>query len=370
MDIFKFRNPTAPTLMEQGEIIDNVKSKMWVERYVDAGEFEIIASISTGIREKLPIGTFISHVDSREIMIVENHEIREEKGKEIDIKITGRGFETLFENRILGSNNNVWPQLINGVGHKQLTGYPADQIVLLIKNHIDPFYLFDDNDAIPYTTVITDVPQTGPLSDEITFERQSLYEAVINLLKSRNMGIQIIRPGTWNASSPNIQILIHEGNDLTESVLFSEATGEIESSDYLWTNKNLKNAALITGQWIGARVLPVETEIERRWMYIDAKDIDSNYDTWPSLPADQAAIMLALERRGREILAAQKEIALIKTEVSKDITSRGYRYDYTMGDIITVSGSYGEIKPMRVNEYVEIEDENGEKSYPTLTELL
>jgi len=73
MDVFTFLNPTSPTKMEQGVFVNGLLSKMWVERYRQAGEFRFTAKASSGVREQLPLGAFISHTDTHEIMVVDNH---------------------------------------------------------------------------------------------------------------------------------------------------------------------------------------------------------------------------------------------------------------------------------------------------------
>ncbi len=111
MDVFKFKNPTHPTLFDQGELINGLKTKMWIERYRDSSSFDFVADAEAMVHKLLPIGTLISHTESTEVMVVENHEIREQSGKETEIKITGRSFESFLENRIVGSNKNWQPEV-------------------------------------------------------------------------------------------------------------------------------------------------------------------------------------------------------------------------------------------------------------------
>jgi hypothetical protein len=59
-------------------------------------------------------------------------------------------------------------------------------------------------------------------------------------------------------------------------------------------------------------------------------------------------------------------VAIIKAEPTKESTLHKYREHYEVGDVVTVSGAYSEVTTMRISEYVEIEDENGESGYPTL----
>ena len=369
MDIFKFRNPTAPTKMEQGEVVDGFKSKMWIERYREAGEFELIASIDTGIREKLPLGTFISHSDTDEIMIVENHEISDERGEVTDVKITGRGFESYLEQRIVGSNRN-FP---NNLGYSDYTlpeHYSWVQAVNLVKDHILTSQLVDDYDAIPFVQVLHTMTGTSDLAERSIKRGEDLYSALLGVLEIDQLGIRVVRPGPWSPLTPgsaDTAFVIHKGVDRSAEIVYSYDTGEIESADYLWSLKRLKNSALVSGKWVEVRVDNLtDVEYKRRMMYVDASDIDEAFDA-PPTGTDLNTITVKMEQRGFAALAAQRELALVKAEVSRENVRAVYRQDFNVGDLITVSGDYNETRAMRVSEYVEIEESGGQSSYPTLT---
>lgn len=340
---------------------------MWIERYSKAGEFTIVANADIGMRDKLPIGSLISHADTTEIMIVENHEIRDDRTKETEVVITGRGFEVFFEHRIVGSNK-AFPTS-NGVFDFAIAAnYSWNQLVTLISEFILATNLLDDDNAVPYAEVLAQVSGTG---DNVarSVKRGELYSRVLELLDIDDLGIKVVRPGPWSpltAGSPNMAIVIHDGVDRTDTIMFSYDTGEIESADYLWSNKKLKNCAVVSGKWVETFVDTTAANYDRRMMLVDASDIDNSYSVAPVNP-DLATIISAMQQRGIQALAAQKDIALTKAEVSKDTTQAAYRTDFNVGDLITVVGDYNETSSMRISEYVEIEDGNGKSGYPTLT---
>lgn len=365
MDLFKFTNPNAPTKMEQGQIINGLTSKMWVERYLKNGEFKLVAPADTGIKEFLPIGTFISHKDTTEIMIVENHEIVDDRGAESALTITGRGLETYFENRVVNSNR-AFPVAAGLVEYSLVADYTWNQIVTLLSDHLIPSNLLDDNNAFPYLSIQTTVPGVSA-SVARTVSRGDLYSALLNLLAIDKLGIKIIRPGSWSplGASPDTDVVIHRGVDRTATVIFSHDSGEVITSDYLWTNRNLKNAALVTGKWVEVEVVPAATGYDRRWMYINASDIDQGQTVAPVDP-DLTAIRNAMIQRGNDALVAQNMLQLTKAQLTKEATKAVYRVDYDVGDLITILGDYNTTTTRRVTEYVEIEDASGESSYPTL----
>lgn len=352
--------------MEEGQLINNLKSKLWIERYLTAGEFKLTSDVSAGLRTILPIGSIISHTDTPEIMIVENHEISKGKGKESELVISGSSFETYLAQRAIGSNK-TFPVSGTPVDYSVAAGYTWNQAVTLINNHILLANLINANDEIPYTQAISIVPGTGA-SEARTFKRGELYSAILELLKIDNLGIRSIRPGGWNplgAGSANNALVIHKGIDRTASVIFSYDTGELISANYLWSNKRFKNQALVTGTWVETITTTAASKYDKRVMYVDASDIDKQYATAPS-GATLTSVVNSMQQRGLEALASQLNTVLTNAEISKEATKAKYRTDFDVGDIITVSGEYNQSAYMRVSEYVEVEDEKGRSAYPTL----
>lgn len=371
MDIFKFAATATPTKLEGGEIINGFKSKMWIERYSKAGEFEFVADASSGIREKLPVGSLISHVDSNEVMIVENHEISDDRESESQLITTGRGFETYVENRIVGSNV-AFPSSARPTDHILANDYSWNQVATLLNTYITAASLVDDDNVLPYVSTLVNVVGASGTSEERTSKIGDLYSGLLDLLKIDDIGVKIIRPGpwspTWNTTQDeDIVFMIHNGVDRSNEIIFSYDTGEIESADYLWSIKALKNAALITGKWVQAFVTTGPTGYNRRVMYVDGSEFDEQYESTPTAQID--TIRAQMEQKGLSALAAQKEVALAKAEVSQDANNSRYRKDFELGDIITVSGGYSTSNKQRISEYVEIEDQNGFRGYPTLTTI-
>lgn len=368
MDLFRFTNPLAPTRMQGGVLVEDVESKMWVERFSEAGEFEVVGELGSGIKEKLPIGSFVSHTATDEIMMVEDHDLTDDGEEEPLVKVTGQGFETFLDQRITGVEREF--PTSGAIPDYNIPINPTwTQIVHLIRNHIYASEVTDAANALPYFDVLTTATGDGELESR-TMPRVSLYKNVQELLAVDGLGIKVIRPGRSDlASNPdNSVILIHKGVNRADGVMFSYDSGDVESADYLWSNKTVKNAAYIHGKWVDTVVFlgPATSGISRRWMEIDMSDIDQNWNEAPTGTA-RGMIEAAMKIRGKQILAAQKEVALAKAEISQEAQSSVYRVDYNVGDLVTVTGNYSEDTTMRVTEHVEIEDEEGTRSYPTLS---
>jgi hypothetical protein len=370
LDIFRFTNPNSPTEIEQGELINGLKSKMWVERYSAAGEFKFtIAAGGSNIRSRLPIGSLVSHVDSTEIMMVENHEIVNNRGKEPEIVISGRGFLSFLDNRVVGSNV-VLPRTKDDVDYILEPNYTWLQAAELIKRHIHTDMLVRTGDAIPNVVVVPFAPPnySGEVEERV-IKRGGLYSKVLEILEVDGLGIKMMRPGPTSPLGSNtteIALVIYKGVDRSDEVIFSYDGGEVESADYLWTYKRLKNAALVTGKFVEVVISPIASNLNRRMMFVDASDIDDHLIVPPS-GEQYDRIVSRMTRRGRQALAAQKTVALAKVDTTEMMHLIPYREKFNLGDIIMVDGDYNQAEPMRVTEFVEIEDETGMRGYPTLS---
>lgn len=386
MDIFRFTCPNNPTRLEEGVIINGLKSKMWVERYADAGEFKFTADAKSDMKTKLPIGSFISHIDTSEVMVVENHEVSDSGDGNAKIVISGRGFETILENRIAGRNGGSAPSYQSDYNILN-PDYIWNQIIDIIKQNITyaaTYYLYgsggaytytyspDPNDEIPYIDARNAVVVTGEIIPR-PFKIMPLYSLISGLLKLENLGLKVVRPNGpatpvfFPTFTPgHTTLYVHKGVDRSSQIVYSYDSGEIETAEYLWTNKANKNAAMVVGQFLLVFVIPPETGIDRRMMIVDATDIDGKYDRATLSGATLALVEDQMSKRGIAALQSQNDVSITKVEVSKQATKAKFRRDFDVGDLISVRGDYNAISTMRVIEYVEIEDETGNTGYPTL----
>jgi len=365
MDIFVYKNPNEPTLMEQGEILNNIDSKMWIERYRDAGEFTLIAPISSQIRVKCPIGSFISHTNTREIMVVENHEINDDSTSEAIVTVTGRSLETVLENRIAGSNK-TFPVSGQVVDLTLAANYTQQQAVTLINTYVGTAALIDDDDAIPHIIALTDMPNQGS-NEARTFKRDTVYKLLKDLLVIDNLGIKVMRYGVGSTYDRTwTQLVIHQGKSIDSSkAVFSIAEGGIETADYLYSNKNVKNAALVTSKWFELTVKNwngTYNGYARRMLYIDASDLDQQYTTQPT-GSLATSIQQMLTIRGQSAIQAHNAKTVLNPKALDKAHIPVFRRDYDVGDVLFVGPNM-----MRVSEYVEIEDDKGDAGYPTFTD--
>lgn len=385
MDLIKFDYVGGvPDLTKGISVADQTKSKLWVERYREAGEFEIVAEPQSGLRTTMPIGACISHIDTDEVMIVENHIISENaSGEEIELTVSGRSLETVLEERVVGQNQ-AWTQS-GGTYYYPTTvgtelarqwlaaGYTYNQAVSLINGHVLTGTVINANDAVPILRAYTALADVVT-SEERDFDRDQVYSQLIDLLAVDDLGIKVIRPGVRNPlTNPDnltkAALVIHKGVDRSSTVTFSHDNGDIEDAEYLWSNKANRTSLLVKSKWLEILIHGSETGYARRVEVLDVSFLDDHLSTIPAAGATRNGIYSRMYTLGKAALARMNDVAITKVEISDQRDSWTYRKDFNIGDIIAVQGNYNATANMRVTEYVEMEDESGAKSYPTLSFL-
>jgi Siphovirus ReqiPepy6 Gp37-like protein len=376
LEIFKFKPVGGgPVTLEQGEIVNYIDDLMWVERYRNFGEFKIKSPLSSGLREQLPIGTLISHTDSADVMMVENIKIVDKVGVDTQIEITGRSFIAYLEQRIIGwglywqFKDTTLTQMVPFI---LPSGFSWSQASDLIKEGINtvrtPTSADDRLINVSEASRILRSPAYYFNYGARNMKRGDLYKGLISILENDDLGVRVVRPGFSIDGLPGIanitRFVVHDGADKTGSVIFSWDLGDLDGADYLFSNKRSKSDALVLGRYLDQVVSTANSGLNKRELLVDGDDIDGIYTTYPT-GAAKTNSLAAMTLRGNEELAANNSVEITSVNISK-INRYQYREDYDIGDFVLVDANYGATRIVRVIEYVEIEDRNGQYGYPTL----
>jgi len=358
MDLIKLSSTTAqPTQLSVGEAINGHKSALWVERYRDPGEFKIEAPLSSGLVSFLPIDTFITHLNTSVVMVVENHFIKQPKDEDPTVEITGRCLTSYFENRTVGDYQAFATSEIQDI--VLASDQTWDQVVTLIDDHV--ITPTDTNDDL-VGTAVNHTCTGAATSEERTLRPSELHGAILDILKVDDLGIKTVRP---TAADPLTYFTVYRGDNVSTKVRFSWMRGDLENVEYFFSNKKLKTQARVMGRWIQVVVNPTGADnYDRRTMIIDASFWDERLTAYPS-GGVLTLYMAAMTIMGRQALAAQKKVSITQADVSDSATMR-FRRDYDIGDLVTVDGDFGASTVMRVVEFAEVDDESGTSGHPTL----
>jgi Siphovirus ReqiPepy6 Gp37-like protein len=360
MDLIKLSSNSAfLTELTEGEAVNGYESLLWVERYQKPGEFKIKAKLSSGLRDMLPIGTFLTHVKTREVMWVENHFVRELKDKDPMVEITGRSFVSYLEQRIIGQD---WSEGNNDFPPYVVAAAPSwEQIVTTIFDQFISGGPFDDDNTIPGFVATESCVGTGTVVDRL-FKYGTVWDKIEEVLHVDDVGIRILRSVT---SDPDFEFNVYQGADRTSTARFSSATGDMDNIEYLFSRKKEKTKARVMGRWVQVNVSPgSEVNLDRRYMLVDASDIDQQFSAMPT-GGDLTNVINAMTVRGQEALTQFKNITISRADISPNSRLR-YRVDYELGDLVVVDANFNESQIMRVIEFAEVEDQDGTSGHPTL----
>lgn len=380
MEIFTL----SRTNWREGKIVNGIKSAVWVERYRDPGEFTIVAIPSVELLTQLSIGTFLSHTDTKDFMIVETHELTEDAEDGPELIISGRSATTIYEQRILTpgetgfyiANPDTGPYPRPDDWIQRDFPYQIKLSATSRRTRAQEILEYNSLSTTPWIDAqtgtvgfnITTQASVPAFAGEMVIRRGNKLDAAIDMLTVTDSGMRAERPVPLVGSSgtTNAQLYIHNGIDKSTLIQFSVESGELSDARYLWSNKSYKNAAVVVGQYHAVSIIPGTTGFDTRIMVVDANDINDRYIDYKDPLSKLTGIQQALTRRGLEALAAQSLTYIVEANATKS-TRYVYRKDYNIGDQIKVVGRYGLSANMRVTEYTEVDDENGESSYPTLS---
>ena len=196
----------------------------------------------------------------------------------------------------------------------------------------------------------------------------NVYDVVKNLLDATKSGMKIERP---NQTHTTLDFVIHQGVDLSSSVQFNWAAGDLENIRYLWSNKDYKNAAYVTSDSFGLRVVPAfSTGWNVAFVGVDIGDVSQYYSDPEALTTTEYNNLVNIYNSAALTeLGKHKKVGLfMDATVSKETTFQ-YGKHYNIGDIVYVTGNYGAEAKMKVTEFARTMDSSGETGIPTLSPL-
>lgn len=334
-------------------VLDVYNSFIWTDRYSKYGDFELHASMSEDLLQYLKQDYYITNANSEHVMIIEKLLINSDTENGNTITVSGRSLESLLERRIVWKRTTLSGNLQNSI-KKLLTENvisPKDS-----NRKIEDFIFEESTDS-----AITELTIKGQYTGD------NLYEAITSICQENNIGFKV----TMNNLNQFVFKLYSGvdrsyGQSVNPYVVFSPNFENIIESNYIESKMALKNVALIGGEGEGTarKYTSVGTAsgLDRRELFIDARDVRSEDDNGNSIP--EAVYLEQLRQRGREKLAENVDVVAFEGEADVS-TMFTYGVDFLMGDIVQIANEYGHETKSRIVELISSESEEGVSTYPT-----
>lgn len=255
-------------------LIEGYNSLIWTERFDEFGEFELKSFDVDRVLAQLPEDTLLSHLETREVMIVETHSIAmvgEGTDAVPEITVKGRSALMILIHRFIESTYQtkrkmrkkytatdaltvlLWHAIDNNTG-KDVTRGDSDP-----DTSVGNDYSWSTQDDIPNVGVTETVTSEGS-TRWFLLEEGSLWPQFQKIMQSAGIGIRLIRPvspnprtivsvdstlatrgniiTTASADFAGLVFEIYDGVDRSATVKFSQLQGHLEKPTYLMSKQN------------------------------------------------------------------------------------------------------------------------------------
>lgn len=352
------------SLLRRETVVDRYKSLIWTERFQEAGDFQLVVQSTLENRTRYKAGMWLALSESYRVMKIETIQDKTDEDGAALLEISGPSIEIITDDRVafnVKDDLTTNPKWI-------ITDTPGD-VARKVFHDICVTGILDTHDIIPFITDLVllpadNIPEPG---DDVTVEIEpdSVYNVVKGICEPYDLGFRLLR----NFDNTQLTYQIYSGVDRTSqqdiypAVIFSPDLENLKNTTELKSVAGVKNMAYVYSNLgfemvVGTDVDPNLVGFERQVMVVKTDDFDEG------TPA--GTVTAQMQQKGREALAAVRSFQGFDGEVSQS-TQYKYGTDYNLGDLVELHGHDGIASNMRVTEQIFVNDDEGERSYPTLS---
>lgn len=353
------------------EVVDIFESMIFAERRKDLGDFQLVTLSTVENKNRFVPNTWITIDKSRRVMVVETIEETVDEDMRIVLNIKGKEITKVLQRRaalkaIAGPGvAPVW----------MIEDQPAD-VMRYIFRQICVLGTVTTDDIIPF---IQDGETQYPAStipeptDTILWEQKpaSVFSAEKDLADIFDLGFRLYR----DLNMSKLYFDVYSGSDRTSAqstnipVVFSYDLENLQNTRELSDVSNEYNVIQVVYTYTDV----TETEVA---VTMEVYDLDGippeGFDRKTkilhitSIPEEVTDIPAFMYRAGMDELMKSRPFGALDGEVSED-SEYIYETHYYLGDVVELRTSNGATAYMTVEEYIFVQDTEGERSYPTFT---
>jgi hypothetical protein len=347
------------------DLVEEWQSMIWTERWRREGDFSMKTYKIRDTMAQMPLGSMVSLQDTRECCIVENHEIEKDANGADTLTVSGRSFETFFENRVALKelkqimNTTVSPDETYAF---EIANRTAGSAATYLMDIASSDSLSTNDLMVAFNAYLSEDADVGSDTADRDMPRGSVYAALLQLLEEQNAGVQNLRPLANNTATMSMNIYrYHSGvnflPDMALDVLAGHFTGPVK---YTWSIKGYKTAVYVASKNAVVKVyqdgMSGKTGLDHRVDLLDLGEITSKPST---------NLNGKLKAKGKSYLNKHKKVFAFDGKISPDIPYK-YNVDYGLGDRFKIRGDYGAEDTVQIVEYIRSSDKSGgETAYPT-----
>lgn len=336
-------------------VIDVYQSLIWNDKYAEAGDFEVTVPITAETLSVFQPDNYCIQKNTDRTMIIQSQYLRSDVTAGGSLLIKGYSLEAILKRRI------AW-------GLNLLQGNLQDAIRdLLVNNIIAPGvpsrrisnFRFERNEDPRITSLNIEIQSTG----------ENIYDLITRVCKDYDLGYKVLLDGSNNFV---FSLYYGENRSYTQDknpyVVFSPAYDTLPNSQHIYSEDTWRNAAQIGGEGEGwdrrYEQIGDATGLDRREIFVDARDISSRVDNDTNLSNDEYNAIL----RQRGWLKLQEYPVESKFDADiNDNTLYTYGVDFNLGDKVQVDNNLGISGEFRMTELVMTYDAIGESVIPTFS---
>ena len=351
------------SLLRRSEVIDKYISLIWTERFSSYGEFELIVESNRRNRQLLKEETHLSISKSHRVMIIETIEDQEDSEGRYILKVKGPSLEKKLTDRALISKANP-TTLHKSIVINDQPSLAAEEIFNMAcvvggGSTLDGNFGIILNSPLDKGELIYGYP-----AQRFEFAPDYVYTHIKWLAETYGFGFRVVRID----GDPQLYFDVYNGRNRTteqsynDVVIFSRELGNLKNTKELRSSSLEKTVAYVYSDDSFIEVVAEGTEANLDGF--DRKVVLVKVSPDSSLNPTERHLFFV--QKGKEALAGATRFSAFDGEIVK-VSQYIYEENYSLGDFVELRSSDDNFTKMRVVEQIFVNDQEGFRSYPTLS---